>query len=282
MKISRYSSAAELLEKSGLWLEQSEAENNVILGVARRSEDYDLANCPPTYWASVDSEGEIVGCAFRTPPFAIGLTSMPLEAIPLLVEDASEVYKHAPGVNGPFTEAEEFAKAWSTRHETTWRVHTNLKIHRLTKVNVPRNAAQGELRRPLGSETSLIRKWAAGFVEDTGVPDDPDEVANRLIESGKTFIWDNQGPRCMLAGARETPNGVCINSVYTPAENRRSGYATIAVATFSQQQLDAGKKFCCLYTDSDNPTSNSIYGRIGYVPIRDDVHIDFIDGDRLN
>jgi hypothetical protein len=31
--------------------------------------------------------------------------------------------------------------------------------------------------------------------------------------------------------------------------------------------LDSGKKFCTLYTDLDNPTSNSIYQKIGYKPV---------------
>jgi len=39
--------------------------------------------------------------------------------------------------------------------------------------------------------------------------------------------------------------------------------------------LKGGRRFCCLYTDVANPTSNSIYAKIGYRPIRDDVEIDF-------
>lgn len=279
MKITRYSSSTDLLGRSESWLKQSEAENNVILGVATRSEDYILDDGPPAYWASVDSRDEIVGCAFRTPPSSIGLTSMPVAAIPLLVDDISDVYSVVPGVNGPVAEAEKFAEAWADRHEVTWRAHTRLMIHRLTAVNFPENSARGELRLPFRSETSLLRKWVGEFIEDTGIGEDPVAAASRLIDSGKIAIWDDGGPRCMVAGMRETPNGVCISGVYTPAESRCRGYATIAVATFSQKKLDAGKLFCCLYTDSDNPTSNSIYRQIGYLPIRNDVQIDFIGGE---
>ena len=32
---------------------------------------------------------------------------------------------------------------------------------------------------------------------------------------------------------------------------------------------------CVLYTDLANPTSNSIYQRIGYEPVGDSVHLEF-------
>jgi predicted GNAT family acetyltransferase len=41
------------------------------------------------------------------------------------------------------------------------------------------------------------------------------------------------------------------------------------VAALSQQLLDAGWEFCALFTDLANPTSNSIYQRIGYRPVAD-------------
>jgi uncharacterized protein len=50
---------------------------------------------------------------------------------------------------------------------------------------------------------------------------------------------------------------------------RNRGYAASCVATLTKLMLDSGKKFCCLYTDLANPTSNSIYQKIGYQPICD-------------
>jgi predicted GNAT family acetyltransferase len=79
----------------------------------------------------------------------------------------------------------------------------------------------------------------------------------------------------MVASQRETRSGCAVNMVYTPPQFRRSGYATAAVATLSDALLKGGRRFCCLYTDVANPTSNSIYAKIGYRPIRDDVEIDF-------
>ena len=71
-------------------------------------------------------------------------------------------------------------------------------------------------------------------------------------------------PVCMAAYARPTANGIAINGVFTPAEHRCRGYASALVGAVSQMSLDSGKKFCTLCTDLDNPTSNSIYQKIGY------------------
>jgi predicted GNAT family acetyltransferase len=44
---------------------------------------------------------------------------------------------------------------------------------------------------------------------------------------------------------------------------------TIIGITLSQQLLDAGWEFCALFTDLANPTSNSIYQKVGYQPVAD-------------
>ena len=41
------------------------------------------------------------------------------------------------------------------------------------------------------------------------------------------------------------------------------------VAAASQGELDAGRRFCFLFTSLANPTSNHIYQTIGYEPVRD-------------
>ena len=105
---------------------------------------------------------------------------------------------------------------------------------------------------------------------------EPVEATARFLESGRLHIWDDAGPKSMAAAARETPRGISVNAVYTPPKYRCRGYATATVAALSRQLLAEGKAFCCLYTDAANATSNAIYERIGYRPIRDDVEIELL------
>ncbi|MGE5275304.1 MAG: GNAT family N-acetyltransferase, partial [Verrucomicrobiota bacterium] len=56
---------------------------------------------------------------------------------------------------------------------------------------------------------------------------------------------------------------------------RGRGYATSLVAGLSQSLLDAGRRFCFLYTDLANATSNAIYERIGYVRVAESAMVAF-------
>ena len=72
-----------------------------------------------------------------------------------------------------------------------------------------------------------------------------------------------------------TPNGIRIGAVYTPPAHRGRGYGTAVTAAVSQLNLDRGRRFCFLYTDLANPTSNAIYQRIGYEPVCDSRELSF-------
>jgi len=73
----------------------------------------------------------------------------------------------------------------------------------------------------------------------------------------------------MTGVAAVTPEGSRVGPVYTPSPLRGRGYASALVAAASQAQLGAGRRFCFLFTDLANPTSNEIYQAIGYEPVCD-------------
>jgi predicted GNAT family acetyltransferase len=72
-----------------------------------------------------------------------------------------------------------------------------------------------------------------------------------------------------VAHGGPTPHGMRIGPVYTPPEHRRQGYASAATSAVSQHLLDGGRRFCFLYTDLANPTSNHIYQEIGFQSVCD-------------
>ena len=73
----------------------------------------------------------------------------------------------------------------------------------------------------------------------------------------------------MAMSARPLKHSITVSAVYTPPEHRQRGYATALVARLSQHLLDMGYEFINLFTDLENPTSNSIYQKIGYRPVID-------------
>ncbi|MCL2573235.1 MAG: GNAT family N-acetyltransferase [Defluviitaleaceae bacterium] len=96
------------------------------------------------------------------------------------------------------------------------------------------------------------------------------------ITGGDLYILEVDGIAVSMAKiTRQSQNVAGIGYVYTPPYLRGKGYASSVTAQISELCLDAGKKSCVLYTDLANPTSNSIYQRIGYVPICDSLDIKF-------
>ena len=76
------------------------------------------------------------------------------------------------------------------------------------------------------------------------------------------------------ASARKSQTPTTISQTGTRMKPKNpSGVTSDApmtiVAQASQTQLDAGRRFCFLYTDLANPTANHIYTEIGYQPVRD-------------
>lgn len=275
MRIERHADAGAFLERAESWLLESEPENNLILGIARRSRDRRLVVDGVEYWATALDGEQVVGAVFRTPPFPPSVSRMPPGAMPLVVGDIAEVYAQLPGVVGPSDVARAFAERWCERYRGSWRIKIRTRIHVLTAVEAIGDVPAGALRRMEESDAALILEWMRGFARDAGIAIPAENFVLPLLEERKFHIWENEGPRSIVAAGRDTPNGACISAVYTPPSYRRQGYATASVAVLSQMLLSSGKAFCCLYTDLDNPTSNSIYRRIGYLPVRDDMDIEF-------
>ena len=84
------------------------------------------------------------------------------------------------------------------------------------------------------------------------------------------YLWEDAGEVVAFAGVGgQTPRGIRIGPVYTPPDRRGRGYASNLVAAVTQLQLDSGRRFCFLFTNLANPTSNHIYQAIGYAPVVD-------------
>src|SRR5690606_6674272 len=101
---------------------------------------------------------------------------------------------------------------------------------------------------------------------------DPQTIADRWVAGeGRTgYVWEDGGTVVSFLGAgSETQTGVRIGPVYTPPEHRAHGSATRVTAAATQDQLDRGCRFVCLFTDLANPTSNRLYASIGYEPVCD-------------
>ena len=101
------------------------------------------------------------------------------------------------------------------------------------------------------------------FVETLTPPNSPEILIDAALSSERLWLWQNGSVLSMAIGSKPIQGVVRVTAVYTPLETRRHGYAAACVHGVSKHLNDMGYR-CMLYTDLGNPTSNSIYRRIGY------------------
>lgn len=253
---------------------RNEAENNLILGIAAQLARSGGGN-PNAYLATIEHDGEVTGCAFRTPPYKLGVTRMPLGAARALAADALDAFEDTPSVLGPEAVASAIAAELAEARGRSAGPGMRQRIYELRTVVPPVQPAPGRLRLARPSDAQLFAQWLDAFATETGHgPGDVGNYTQAHIASKTLFLWDDDGPKTSAVWAGSTPHGVRIGFVYTPPEFRGRGYASMCVAVASQRALDSGYDFCCLYTDLGNPTSNDIYQKIGYTPVCDVVDYD--------
>jgi len=271
LNVIRQPTPESFLNSAQAWLMRAEIENNVIPGIARDIAQQTLIPKERPYFATAVDHGEVVACALRTPPHKLLVSRADADAIGAIARDAFALYPKLPGVNGPEPTVGAFARAWAALAGNTIRVGMRQRIYVVHSLEQHQPPVAGVLRRAAESDLDSATRWVAAFLREANPSEesDPSEVARRYFRYGGLFVWDNGEPVSMTAFGGKTPNGVRVSLVYTPPAMRRRGYATAAVGALTRLLLDEGNRYCCLYTNLANPTSNSIYRKIGYQPLCD-------------
>jgi predicted GNAT family acetyltransferase len=269
---------SEFLEAAGPFLAADEARHNLILGLASTLDGEQSPYVDHRLWV-VEHDGQVVGAALRTPPWPLVL-ARPAddEALAVLVDAIGD---DLPGVVGSRPEVEVFSALWTTATGATARVKVEQGVYALSTVLVV-SVPTGAPRLATRSDRPLLVEWWGAFAIEAAHDDNPDAaeieeaVDYRLDDPASGFLlWEDHEIVSLAGYGGRTPNGIRIGPVYTPPERRGRGYASALVAALSSERLAAGSRFCFLYTDLANPTSNAIYRRIGYEQVCESAEIEF-------
>jgi GNAT superfamily N-acetyltransferase len=224
-------------------------------------------SAPPGFWW-VTSAGQVSGAASWTPPYPLLVSAMPDDAAPgvaaSMIARAASLGIRPPGVNGPERSAHAVAAAWTaTTGDTIERARTILlnELEQLVDVPVPPGSAR---LAAFGAEVDLI------------IGLDPRATAERAIRAGTFHVWVTDGKRVCVVGHRVAGRVLRVGPVYTPPEHRNHGYGrrlTYEVTASALARPDVDRAM--LFTDADNPVSNSIYRQAGYVARDRHVEIEF-------
>ncbi|MCW2854618.1 MAG: GCN5-related N-acetyltransferase [Marmoricola sp.] len=281
-------SPTDFLAAAGDLLAARPVESTVVASVAGRMMRDGTGGIPAeagiaSWWLVVrDQAGEVVGAGMRTapfPPYPPYLLAMPIEAardLALVLHGRNEPVST---VNGAVPAVQVFADTYAAATGGMVRRAEQMRLQELGQLVAPARPA-GRLRVAVSEDQDLVHRWFVAFSVDAAAqagrhdPHPPpietrDSVGHR-IDAGDIWIWEDEtGAPVHVTGYNPTSFGVArVGPVYTPAEHRGHGYAAAAVAEISRRLLDEGARVC-LFTDSENATSNGVYQRLGYRPLVD-------------
>jgi uncharacterized protein len=268
MRIERHDDARTFFARVAPFLERREPEHNLLLGFRTALERDPHAYGPeaPRLFAVVFGD-EVVGVATQTPPYNLVLSEMDdPRSVDALVAALLDDGVQLPGVLGPKELARRFADAWAEATGTTARPTLEQRVYAAEHALLPEGVA-GRMRRYEPRDHELAIRWIDEFFAEA-LPGAPRRESADVVEHRALVFWEDGEPVSIAGYGSPTPNGVRIGPVYTPTHLRRRGYATALTAALTSELLGA-HRFCFLFTDLANPTSNSIYQRIGYRPVGD-------------
>lgn len=229
-----------------------------------------------------DDDGELIGVALRTPPWPVITSGLPTDPalLDVFLTRWLEFDPELPGVSGPRENSTALAEVWTRRTGGTTKVTLATRLFRLGELTSP--TAGGQARAATRDDFDLLVKWREDFeVEAIGFSRDPAEgpaAIGRMFDNGDSIVlWEDRGDPVSWAAASAPIAGMSrVGPVYTPPEHRTRGYGAAVTAAASQRAWDAGAEDVILFADIANPTSNSIYQKIGYRPLYDSSELEFV------
>jgi ribosomal protein S18 acetylase RimI-like enzyme len=251
---------AFVLKRAGKFLASQPVLHNLVLSLLHARIVHPE---PGRYWL-VEEGQEVAGVVLQSPlTFAATFTPMDARATEAVVGAIAEAGIRLPGVNGDAATAARFAGLWSERRRSAATPFQGSRLYERLDPGES-SAVEGQLRPARAGDRSLLVDWTRGFQIEIGeAADDAELRVDRELAAGELWLWEDGEPMSMAMSRKPVEGVVRISGVYTPANNRRRSYATACARALSNRMRDAGFR-CVLYTDLANPTSNSIYCRIGY------------------
>jgi predicted GNAT family acetyltransferase len=208
------------------------------------------------------------------------ITRLPAESAAQLARELAGRGAAPPGVNGTEADATALAAAWRELTGIAGRVRHRQRLYRLGTLVAPDPAPAGAPRIAGSADLAVASSWYLAFGAETGQADAAAEAAGgRLadrLSRGQLVLWEVAGEQVSMAGLTDVLGGVArVGPVFTPRQRRGAGFGAAVTAAVSELALARGAASVVLFTDLANPTSNSLYIRLGYEPVEDRVVIDF-------
>jgi GNAT superfamily N-acetyltransferase len=285
MKVVSHQRIAEFWQATGELFTADPVRNTVAITVlSRLLAGGGFSDQPPILLSvhDTDETGELVGAALCTPPFPINVSALPARAAGAVVEHLAERGVDLRSVNGMRAESEAFVAAWAQRTGAVEAHRMDQRLYRLDTLVTPTDVP-GEATVGGEADIDLLTDWRIAFAQDADMSDGrwtresvKAQVEYTIAAGNGLLLWRVDGEPVSHAAVGLPRSGMSrIGPVYTPREHRKHGYGSAVTAAAAQWAIDRGADHVVLFTDLANPTSNSIYQQVGFVPVADAVDVTF-------
>lgn len=246
-------------------LEEDEITNALFLGLSQRESD-----TPYFFISSVFQEEYLVGLIAGKNMILSSNTANTNLYTDLILYMENHPY---PGIIGPKEVCLLYSALYSKHTDKTLKIAMNQRIYACTKTT-GFSRFIGVVRKANKNDINLLTQWAYAFELLIEAAADMDQIRNMVelkIHNHVLFVLevDNQVVS-MAQRVRPLTHSESVSLVYTPPHLRGNGYASAVVEHVTNLIIREGKT-ASLYTDLSNPTSNSIYMKIGYTPHCDSI-----------
>jgi hypothetical protein len=270
LTVRRYTHARAFLARAEPWLLDAEIERAGPLSSARQASADDSRYERPTYWATIEDGDKIIGCAYRTPPFRVGVSALPTDALAPLSLDLEKVYRHVSGFSGIDPAASALADIWIARHGGSSAIVSRSFLFSL---GAPAQAVDsaGTLRGAIPGDAALAKDWGDAAAKESGIAALDGKLCVRLIGAGQLYLYDAGGaPRCLLGVLHSTPRAASLAVV-----DRHRGHARAAIAALSTRLAERGVAKRYFHFDPSNRGAQGLAQKLGGELVQAGVDIDF-------
>ncbi|MEB8343957.1 GNAT family N-acetyltransferase [Streptomyces endophyticus] len=274
------SSLDEFDAQAGELLASDPSLHTVALSVTARMRASGWAADGARFGVWTGPGGRATGYFFWTPPHFLyvalpGEGAGRKEAADALVDALAGL--PVDGANGALESTAALAGAWLERHPgaRAERV-TRQRLFRLGELTPPKSLPEGGSRVAGEADRGLLADWHLAFeaeahARNAATREQAEAWADERIAYGGITLWEDAGgaPVSMAGLTRGSLGTVRVAPVYTPPALRGRGYAAAVTAEVSRAARAGGAEEVLLFTDLSNPTSNALYQRLGYRPVRE-------------
>jgi len=229
--------------------------------------------------AAVDCDGD-VGAALQVRDAVLLVNGLQPESAKGVAAALAPVRADLPAIRGTAATAVAFSQAWTEVADVSATSEFQETLYRLDELSPPVGVV-GAPRLAQKADAELLVGWLdAFFVEAFDSESNPEASREVLVDiaaaGGHVVLWTVDGAPVAMARVHGALLGMSrIGPVYTPPEHRGHGYGAAVTAEAVRHAQCKGVRDVVLFADVDNPVSNRIYRRLGFVPVAEHVQYAF-------